>query len=210
MARWFKKRNRPLLWWLVGFASALAVLFAATLWMAGVVYSELPRHARFDESFKAADVIVCLTGGRGRIRKALELYEKGYGKTLYISGTDRLVNMRDVLRELKWVGPVQDDRIILENVSANTIQNAEQVARFVSERGLTRVLLVTSSYHARRAYYVFQKILPRDVHIDIAWFEQEPFDVSGWWKNWRGIWVTVGEFFKFFYAYLRLTSLTAG
>ena len=209
MTRTSKRKNLPVIWWSVGFISALGVLFAVTLSLAGVVYTGLPKPARLDESFRKADVIVCLTGGRGRIRKALELYEKGYGRTLYISGTDRQVNMRDVLRELRWVGPVQEDKIILENISANTIQNAQQVSKFVSERRLGSVLLVTSSYHARRAYYVFQKVLPRDVHLDIAWFEQGPFDGAGWWKHPNGIWVTVSEFFKFFYAYLRLTSLAS-
>lgn len=195
-----------ILWWSLGFLSALAVLLAITIWMAGAVYSELPRPARLDESYKPADVVVCLTGGRGRIRKALELYEKGYGRMLYISGTDRQVQMREILKELKWIGPVDDSHIILENISTNTIQNAEQVKRFVSEQGLHRILLVTSIYHTRRAYYIFRKVLPHDVTIDVAWFEHEPFEMDIWWKTTNGIWVTVSEFLKFFYAYLRLVS----
>ena len=194
----------PIAWYLVGFASAIGLLFSTTLWMAGAVYSELPSQAHLGPAFEKADVIVCLTGGRGRIRKALELYEKGYGKVLYISGTDRQVQMKEILRELKWVGPVDDSHIILENVSTNTIQNAEQVNRFVQDQGLRRVLLVTSVYHVRRAHYIFSKVLPRDVHIDVSWYEADPFDGADWWKNSIGIWVTVNEFFKFFYAWLKL------
>jgi uncharacterized SAM-binding protein YcdF (DUF218 family) len=174
--------------------------------MAQAVYSERPIPARLDESYQPADVIVCLTGGRGRIRKALELYEKGYGGMLYISGTDRKIQMREILKELKWVGPVDDSHIVLENVSTNTIENAEQVRRFVVDQGLKRVLLVTSVYHVRRAHYIFRKILPPDVLIDVSWFEREPFDPSDWWTDRTGILVTVTEFFKFFYAYLRLAS----
>ncbi|MBI3555249.1 MAG: YdcF family protein [Deltaproteobacteria bacterium] len=190
----------------MGFISALLLLLMSTLWMASAVYSELPAAARLDANFKPADVIVCLTGGRGRIRKALELYEKGYGKTLYISGTDRQVQMREILRELRWMGPVDDSHIILENVSTNTIENAAQVKRFVTEQGLKRILLVTSLYHVRRSHYIFRKVLPPDVSIDVAWFEQQPFEGAVWWTHWNGIWVTVTEFFKFFYAYLRLVS----
>ena len=196
----------PILWWFVGFSSAVLLLFLGSLWMAGAVYSELPPQAQLGEDFEPADVIVVLTGGRGRIRMALELFEKGYGRTLYISGTDRQVHMREILRELKWVGPVDDSHIILENVSTNTIQNAEQVSRFVAEHDLKRVLLVTSVYHVRRAHYIFSKILPRDVHIDVSWYEAEPFDGSDWWKQWNGIWVTLSEFFKFFYAWMRLAT----
>jgi uncharacterized SAM-binding protein YcdF (DUF218 family) len=199
-------RQLMALWWAIGFFSAVIVLFGTTLWMAGIVYSELPPKAQLDENYEPSDVIVCLTGGRGRIRKALELYEKGYGKMLYISGTDRQVHMKEILKELKWVGPVDDSHIILENVSTNTIGNAEQVNRYVREQGLQSILLVTSIYHVRRAHYIFRKILPREVKIDVTWFEQGPFLESSWWTEWNGIWVTVSEFFKFFYAYLSLPS----
>jgi len=203
-----KVSNTPVLWWALGFCSALGFLFIWTLWMASVVYSELPTPAKLDETYKSADVIVCLTGGRGRIRRALELYEKGFGKTLYISGTDRQVQMRDVLRELKWVGPVDESHIILENVSTNTLQNAMQVKKFVQDQGLKSVLLVTSVYHVRRSHYIFRRLLPQEVHLDVAWFEQEPFDSGVWWTSATGIWVTMSEFFKFFYAWLNLLSLT--
>ncbi|MBI3543296.1 MAG: YdcF family protein [Deltaproteobacteria bacterium] len=196
----------PVLWWAVGFISALLVLLGVTLWMAQAVYQELPPSAQLGDAYKPADVVVVLTGGRGRIRKALELYEKGYGKMLYISGTDRQVQMKEILKELRWVGPVDDSHIILENISTNTLQNAYQVNRFVTEQGLKRILLVTSIYHVRRAHYIFRKVLPRDVQIDVSWFEQAPFEAPVWWTHWNGIWVTMSEFFKFFYAYLRLLS----
>lgn len=196
----------PIVWWAVGFVSALLVLFVVILWMASAVYSELPPQAKLDETYKPADVVVCLTGGKGRIRKALELYEKGYGRMLYISGTDRQVQMREILRELRWVGPVDDSRIVLENIATNTIQNALQVRHFLTEQGLKRILLVTSVYHVRRAYYIFRKVLPGDVQIDVTWFEHEPFEESDWWAHSNGIWVTITEFFKFFYAYVRLAS----
>lgn len=201
-----KLAKTPILWWFVGFCSALLLLLGGSLWMAGAVYSELPPQAQLGEDFEPADVIVVLTGGRGRIRMALELFEKGYGKMLYISGTDRQVQMREILRELRWVGPVDDSHIILENVSTNTLQNADQVNRFVKDQGFKRVLLVTSVYHVRRAHYIFSKVLPRDVHIDVSWYEAEPFDGSDWYKQWKGIWVTMSEFFKFFYAWMNLAT----
>jgi uncharacterized SAM-binding protein YcdF (DUF218 family) len=104
------------------------------------------------------------------------------------------------------VGPVDDSRIVLENIATNTIQNALQVRHFLTEQGLKHILLVTSVYHVRRAYYIFRKVLPGDVTIDVAWFEHEPFDESDWWAHWNGIGVTITEFFKFFYAYVRLAS----
>jgi len=200
--------RRKFKWWLAGFGSALVVLVLITLSLAGVVYSEMPDRVKLDTLYVPADVVVVLTGGRGRIRKALELFEQGHGRTLYISGTDRTVSMKDILKELRWVGPVDENRIILENVSTNTIQNAEQVARYVEAHGFERVLLVTSPYHVRRAHFIFKKLLPRDVHLDVSWFDREPFALEDWWKQWNGIWVTTSEFFKFFYAYVVLSPTT--
>lgn len=199
------QNRRRLGWWGAGFLSALLLFLAMTLSQAGRVYSEMPTKAQLDANYEQADVVVVLTGGRGRIRKALELFEQGYGRTLYISGTDRSVTMKDILKELRWVGPVDDNRILLENISTNTIENAEQVARYITAQGFTRVLLVTSPYHVRRAHFIFSKILPRGVHLDVSWFDREPFDIHDWWKHPTGIWVTFSEFFKFFYAYLLLS-----
>lgn len=202
-----KVKKRPIFWWLGGFSSALLLLFFITLWMASSVYSELPEPAKLDKEFEPVDVIVCLAGGRGRIRKALELYDQGFGKILYISGTDPQVQMKEILKELRWVGPLDERKIVLENISTNTIQNAEQVRQYLEEKRYRSVLLVTSIYHVRRSHYIFRKVLPRDVRIETSWFEREPFVVTEWWKSFNGIFVTVTEFFKFFYAYLRIGPL---
>ncbi|MBI2606207.1 MAG: YdcF family protein [Deltaproteobacteria bacterium] len=203
-----KARLQPIpkrfFWWTAGFLSALAVMFLVTLWMASAVYSELPKRARLDADFEPVDVIVCLTGGKGRIRLALELYEKGRGRLLYISGIDPQVQMKGILREIKFVGPIDERNLILENVATNTIENAKQVEKFMRDRRLKSALLVTSVYHVRRASYIFRKILPKDAHIEVTWLEHEPFDEQGWWKTWNGISVTVSEFLKFFYAYLKI------
>lgn len=191
-------------WWTGGFFSALVAMLFVTLWMASAVYSELPQKAKLDEGFKPVDVIVCLTGGKGRIRHALELYEKGYGRLLYISGIDPQVQMKEILRELKFVGPIDERNLILENVATNTIENAKQVNQFMHDRHLSSALLVTSIYHVRRSNFIFRKILPKDVHIEVTWLEHEPFDEGDWWKTWNGISVTVSEFLKFFYAYLKI------
>lgn len=179
-------------------------MLLVTLWMASAVYSELPKRAQLGADFEPVDVIVCLTGGKGRIRHALELHEKGFGRMLYISGIDPQVQLREIIRELKFVGPIDERNLVLENVATNTLENARQVEKFLRERRLGSVLVVTSVYHVRRAHFIFRKILPKDVRLEVTWLEHEPFDEQDWWKTWNGIWVTVGEFLKFYYVYLRI------
>lgn len=201
-----KKLPIKFAWWLGGFATAMTVMLLGMIWGAGVVYSELPDPARLGPDFKPVDVIVCLTGGKGRIRHSIELFEKGYGNLLYISGIDPQVQITEIMKELKRAGPINETNIILENVATNTIENAEQVAMFIRQRGLKSMLLVTSSYHVRRSSFIFRRLLPQDVQIETTWLEVEPFDQKAWWKSWKGIVVTVTEFLKFFYAYIRLPA----
>ncbi len=198
------KLPTKVLWWISGFFSALILIFVGTLLMASVVYSELPKKAELNENFHPADVIVCLTGGKGRLRTAADLFKNKFGHLLYISGIDPQVHQNEILRELGLTEANQSMNLILENKATNTIENAEEVAKFVAEKKLNRILLVTSVYHVRRSYFIFRRILPKDVHIEMTWYESEPFDESDWWKYPKGIWVTVSEFFKFFYAYVRI------
>ena len=80
--------------------------------------------------------------------------------------------------------------------------------QFLDEHQLKSVLVVTSGYHARRAHYIFEHILAeRSYRIHMTWYDQEPFDESDWWKSPTGIWVTVGEFIKFFWSYVKLQFL---
>ena len=198
----------PLSWWW-GFLTALALATVVLLSAAGVVYSKAPTQAHPEaRGFKPVDVIVCLTGGRGRIRQALQLLDKQVGERLYIAGVDPSVNMRQILREIHWVGPLDNGRIIIDQRSTNTIENAQEVRRYLEEKNLSSVLVVTSSYHARRAHYIFEKVLHRrDYRIEMTWQDREPFDQGDWWKSPTGIWVTTSEYVKFFWAYLRLHVL---
>lgn len=190
--------------WMGGFLTAVLLFFIFTLWMASAVYSEMPTKATLSDDYEIADAIVCLTGGRGRIRTAFDLFDKGYGRILYISGIDQQTRSSEILNELKKIGPIDETKIVLESVATNTIENAKEVERYIREHDLHKILLVTSSYHVRRSFYIFKKVLPSYVQIDVSWYALEPFDENDWWKTWNGIWVTVSEYFKFLHAYLVL------
>ena len=207
-----KKRPKSWYWgYLLGVLTTLGVVAGGVLWSASIVYSELPLKAQLhqrsnsdDASGQNRDVIVCLTGGRGRIRMALELFESNHAPLLYLSGIDNQVTIDEVLREAKWTQPINRSRVILDHISTNTIQNAEQVLGFLKKNNLKSVLVVTSSYHARRAAYIFSKILGPQYTVDFVWENRNPFEPDSWWTSLWGIEVTVMEFLKFFYAYFRL------
>lgn len=61
--------------------------------------------------------------------------------------------MRAFIRDLG----VPEDRVVLEGGSGTTFENARETARMLKERGIERVLLVTSALHMRRAMATFSR-----------------------------------------------------
>lgn len=63
------------------------------------------------------------------------------------------IDMRDLLVE----DGVPQDAILVEGESRTTAENAELSARLLKEKGVKKILLVTSAYHIGRATRLFQR-----------------------------------------------------
>ncbi len=99
------------------------------------------------------DAIVVLTGGPGRIDRALELLETGQAKRLLISGVAREVKPRELAAEYKRPQKLFDCCIALGFEAEDTRSNATEVASWVARRNYKTVRLVTTDWHMRRAEY---------------------------------------------------------
>ena len=92
-----------------------------------------------------------------RLVHAVALYKAGKAPAILLTGgahpEDRPESeqMRDLLR----VMGVPESAMWLETQSRNTHDNAVFCARLLGERGLQRILLVTSAFHMRRAEALF-------------------------------------------------------
>lgn len=99
------------------------------------------------------DAIVVLTGGPGRIDRALELLETGQAKRLLISGVAREVKPRELAAEYRRPQKLFDCCIALGFEAEDTRSNATEVASWVARRNYKTVRLVTTDWHMRRAEY---------------------------------------------------------
>jgi len=152
----------------------------------------------------SGDVIVLLGGGAtmdtpniggnghlsgyaaNRLLTAAQLYHKyklpiltSGGQVLETTGTEAEIS-RTILLGLG----VPDDKIIVENQSLNTTQNAEYSKKLLDSLGFNRPVLVTSAFHMPRAVLQFQKAgitvtpWPTDyqanVHSLVSWFDFVP------------------------------------
>ncbi|WP_310087438.1 MULTISPECIES: YdcF family protein [unclassified Sphingopyxis] len=99
------------------------------------------------------DAIVVLTGGPGRIDRALERLEAGDAERLLISGVAREVKPRELAAEYKRPTALFDCCIALGFEAEDTRSNATEVATWVARRKYKTVRLVTTDWHMRRAEY---------------------------------------------------------
>ena len=113
-----------------------------------------------------ADYIVVLGGGAyERPLRAAELYKEGVAPRIILTGQgDEEIN-----RTLLVERGVPGSAIVTEGDSHTTWENAVNTAKVVLAHGPgekgpgvgnTRVILVTSWYHSRRALRTFQKVAP--------------------------------------------------
>lgn len=148
-----------------------------------------------------SDAIVAVSGGEtsSRTEEAIRLYQEGWAPMLIFSGAaldpNSLSNAEAMRRQALAAG-VPGRNIIIEEASANTFQNAQGVAEIVRKSGYTKIILVTSPYHQRRAYMSFKAALPREIRILNHSATDENWRRSQWWANQYSYDLTISELQK--------------
>lgn len=138
---------------------------SAFFWLSGVLFGALLVHfASFSKQFfkststnltniEQVDLIVVLTGGRGRLREGVELLRAQKGKRLLISGMKVGTSLEEVF-EANQLGTLDQnlrEQIIPGMASSSTYENAREVRDALERFAPLTVLLITSNYHLPRA-----------------------------------------------------------
>ncbi|MBP5285629.1 MAG: YdcF family protein [Kiritimatiellae bacterium] len=119
-----------------------------------------------------ADAIVVLGGGMGchtngcpyadmaapadRVWHAVRLYRVGKAPLVVCSGFSDEWSTKPLLEDFG----VPDSAMIFETASRNTEENARFVNAMLREKGVSKILLVTSAWHMRRSVLMFEKYAP--------------------------------------------------
>lgn len=92
-----------------------------------------------------------------RVAHAVALARAGTVDNLLMSGgaVNHPTPEAHVMRDLALAAGVAPDRVHVEDCSRNTIDNARRCAPILTERGWTRLLLVTDSFHLPRSRLIF-------------------------------------------------------
>lgn len=196
------KKNRVLL------ANILLLLFfiAAGFWTKDLYqFSQIIRSSDTLsplEKDSELDLIVVLTGGQGRFKAGLELLKRYPEAWLLISGAETYVTLDDVLRanDVVDLSDKERSRIWLGKYSRNTVENAIEVREVAEKIEAKKILLVTSSYHVRRALELLRREIAKsplkNPKIYYHPVESPNFPKTGWWRRVIGWKIFFSEYFK--------------
>jgi uncharacterized SAM-binding protein YcdF (DUF218 family) len=110
-----------------------------------------------DDGSVKADVMVVLGGGsHERPGRAAELFKEHAAPRIIVSGLGDC----EINRRLLIAAGVPANAIELETQSRTTRENAQFTIKLLREEKLTRVIIVTSWYHSRRALACFRHYAP--------------------------------------------------
>ncbi|MFI5098530.1 MAG: YdcF family protein [Candidatus Acidiferrales bacterium] len=142
-----------------------------------------------DEPAAQSDALIVLGDDNyaaDRAFHAAELYREGIAPVVVASGRmlRQNVSMADVMeRDLESFGVPAASIVKLTHRSENTREEAVEAARLIQTRGWKRVLVVTSNYHARRARFIYRRVLPSSVSLRVSGARDSEFDPSRWWQT---------------------------
>lgn len=165
-----------------------------------------PNPASENPNCHTADAIVAVSGGDtgARTEEAINLYRRGWAPILVFSGAaaDKTgPSNAQAMREHALNHGVPDAAIITEGDSETTHENAKLSRGLLLDNKLSRVILVTSGYHQRRASIEFQnanndiEVVNSPVMRDNQWSQW-------WWLTPSGWALAVSEMTKILLVYL--------
>ncbi len=125
-------------------------------------------------SSKAADGLVVLTGGTGRIDGGFKLLSEGHGKRLLLSGINQELDFETIMRDIGQDQALKDCCVDAESISTDTRSNAVEAIFWARKKGYKSLILITSDFHMPRAQIIFDEysedilIIPHAVKSEIS------------------------------------------
>lgn len=144
------------------------------------------------DAIEPADVIIVIGDddfNADRAAEAATLFHSGWAPQVVASG--RMLrsysSIADLIaRDLQSRGVPNPAILRFSHRANDTLEEADALQVLITEKGWRRILLVTSNYHTRRARYIFRKILPQNIRVEVAGAPDSEFQPGTWWENRQG------------------------
>ncbi len=140
------------------------LLVAGVCWLAGFVWFMQATTRRPPPPPAHADGIVALTGGAGRVERALRLLAAGQADRLLLSGIGGGTDLATLGRMAGIDTAPLAGRITLGRYAASTRGNGVEAAAWVERYAIGSLIVVTAGYHMPRALAELRTAVP-SVHL---------------------------------------------
>lgn len=137
--------------------------FVVLGWVFGFVWFAVFLPRPLDDA--RTDGVIVLTGGEGRIRRAVDVLQARAADRLLVSGVDRNVRPVEFAVEHKVPALLMVCCVTLGYQSTTTRSNAREAARWIAANKLRSVRLVTSDWHMRRALHELERMQPPGITV---------------------------------------------
>lgn len=208
------KKHRSLAWLAAGLAVLLLLglvfVFRAPLLTAvaeGLIVNDPPQ---------PADIIFLLNGDyNSRPFWAADLYEQNLAPLVVIARSEDtpavklglIPNDTDISVSVLEKNGVPADKIVVLSWPGgvtSTFDEAAALHQYVNMTDISRVILVTSEFHSRRAKWIFGRELSGlPVRLEMAAVPYSTFDKTNWWKNENGLITLNNEYIKLVYYFFK-------
>ena len=111
------------------------------------------------------DAVIVVTGGPGRIARGLEVLDKGLADRLLVSGVDSEVRPGEFAAEFGVSPAEMACCVTLGFAAVDTRSNAAETAKWVAQKEVRSLRLVTTDWHMRRAAGELDRALPDHVTV---------------------------------------------
>ena len=175
-----------------------ALVLAPVLLLTIFALSRLGSFLVVQDPLEKADAIFVLSGTRyERPLEAVELYKSGWAPRVVLmrqiadSGERALMQrgvpyQREVDEQIDVLGRlgVPASAIIVLNEANSTADEADALHEIGTRERWTRVIIVTSKQHTRRARLVMRRrMAATGVAVVVRWSRLDTADVERWWRN---------------------------
>lgn len=164
--------------------AALLILVVAGMWSPEAWLQAVGDFLTVRDPLERADAVIAISGdGTGeRATLAARLVRQGYGEWFIASGS-RGKSTWDMVDVALATG-IARERILVDDQAESTLENAEHSAALMEARGLRTAIVVSSTYHTRRAAWVFRSVfLPRGLRVRTTATENAYFIMREWWTR---------------------------
>ena len=151
-----------------------------------------------EDRLEKAGAILVLNGDVGfeRTKRAAELLKAGWAPIMIVSGFGSVGDSARAMKAEAVRLGAPADRILTEELATDTYENMKFSKPILEKLGARSVIIVTSSYHSRRAAAVAEKVLGPGIRVTNSPVHNSFFDDKGWWKSTWGRSVVFSEVWK--------------